>query len=290
MDTGTSFQPTTLFLRSADASAWETQTNDTFGTALFQAWMLTMNVTVDTTKQYKFGKNTSTIRYDPLEPLRRPKGIRVNRVVIPDVMPTFSSSNNVLKCIAISKNHPSVAHVEFNVTLPLTKRYLNYADVASEINTQVSAQNALFSCTVDGNGILTLASTNAATHYLRVVEDNKKLGMDYPPTQGTSLHNISAPSPIILSPTRCAYIRSKTLGVTSGHMTNEHHDILAMIPCHQDVNGFGGSIVYNNPNTQTYLNIKQKMYDTLEFELLDEDLNPLNLRRHDWHMELSFVY
>ena len=290
MDTGTSFQPTTLFVRSQDAAAWETKSEDAFGTAFFQAWMQTMNVTVDTTKQYKYGKNTSTIRYDPLEPIRRPKGVRVNRVVIPDTMPTFSSSNNVLKCIAISKNHPSVAHVEFNVTLPLTKRYLNYADIASEINTQVSAQNALFSCTVDGNGILTLASATAATHYLRVTEDNKKLGMDYPPVEGSSIHNIISPSPIVLSPTRCAYIRSRTLGVTSGHMTNEHHDILAMIPCHQDVNGYGGSIVYNNPNTQTYLNIKQKMYDSLDFELLDENLNPLNLRRHDWHMELSFVY
>jgi hypothetical protein len=73
-------------------------------------------------------------------------------------------------------------------------------------------------------------------------------------------------------------------------MTNENHDIIAMIPMHQEVNAYGGSIIYNNPNTQTYLNIKQKMYDTLEFELLDEDLKPLNLRRHDWHMELSFVY
>jgi len=290
MDAGTSFQPTTLFLRSTDAAAWETQTEDTFGTAFFQAWMQSMNVTVDTSKKYKYGKNTSTIRYDPLESIRRPKGIRVNRAVIPDTMATFSSSNNVLRCIAISKNHPSVAHVEFSVTMPLTKRYLNYADVATEINTQVSAQNALFSCSVDGNGILTLASANAATHYLRVIEDNKKFGMDYPPTQGTSLHNISAPSPIVLSPTRCAYIRSRSLGVTSGHMTNENTDIIACIPMHEDVNGYGGAIIYNNPNNQTYLNIKQKIYDTLEFELLDEDLNPLNLRRHDWHMELSFVY
>ena len=290
MDTGNSFQPTTLFVRSADAAAWETQTEDTVGTAFFQAWMQTMNVTVDTSKQYKYGKNTSTIRYDPLESIRRPKGIRVNRAVIPDTMPTFSSSNNVLKCIAISKNYPSTGHVEFNVTMPLTKRYLNFADIATEIHTQVAAQNALFSCTVDAHGVLTLASSPSATHYLRVVEDNKKFGMDYPPVEGTSIHNIIAPSPIVLSPTRCAYIRSRTLGVTSGHMTNENHDIIAMIPMHQEVNGYGGSIVYNNPNTQTYLNIKQKMYDTLEFELLDEDLKPLNLRRHDWHMELSFVY
>ena len=290
MDTGNSFQPTTLFVRSQDAAAWETKSGDATFQTIFQNWMSYYGVTVDTTKTYRYGKDTSVIRYDPLEPIRRPKGVRVNRVVIPDTMPTFSAANNVLKCIAISKNHPSVAHVEFNITLPLTKRYLNYADIASEINTQVSAQNALFSCTVDGNGILTLASATAATHYLRVSESNKKLGMDYPPVEGSSINNIIAPSPIVLSPTRVAYIRSRTLGVTSGHMTNEHHDILAMIPCHQDVNGFGGSIVYNNPNTQTYLNIKQKMYDTLDFELLDENLTQINLRRHDWHMELSFVY
>lgn len=289
MDSG-HFQPTKFFLRSQDSAEWENSAWDIWFTNLFNTWLTGFGVTVNSTESYKYSKNTSKLHFDFKSPLMNPSGVRVNQVVLPNSIPTFNSSNNTLKMVALSLNHPAVAHQIFSVSLSTTKRYTTYAQVASEINTQVAAINANFSCSVE-DGKLKLQSTSSATHTLAVTEGNQRFGFDYPPIRMPGEYFVYAPSPIVLQPTRVVYIKSDSFGITSSYCSNDAHNIIAQIPMRDTLVDYGGSIVYTNPNPQTLINLNpSNVYPHLDFELLDDNFNQIDLRRHNWSIEMSFTY
>lgn len=289
MDTG-HFAPTKLFIRSQDSAEWEDRAWDVYFTNFFNTWLTALGFTVNSTESYQYSKNTSKLHFDFHSPLMNPSGVRVNQIVLPNSMPTFTTKNNVLKCVALSNNYPAISHAAFTVTLSTTKRYTSYAEVAAEINTQVAAVNANFSCTEE-NGKLRLAWTSGASHQFIVSEGNQRLGFDYPPIPNPGDTFVLAPSPVVLQPTRVVYVKSEAFGITSSYCSNDHHNIIAQVPMKDALVPYGGSIVYTNPNAQTLINLNpSKVYPSLDFELLDDDFNQIDLRRHNWSLELSFTY
>ena len=293
---GATFQPTTLIVRSRDAAVWEHSTEDNQITETWYTYLTNMGVTmsnVDTSILHQFRKNTSKMALELKQPLHRPKGIRINKVVVPNQIATFNDTNKILKLFAKSKV-VGVVDYHITVTMPTNRRFLTYAEVAAEINTQLQTTSSLYSCTADASGKLTITAAANSNHYLIVIEPNSKLGFDYgvPPLPylSSSPIMIVSPSPIILQSTRALYVRSSSFGLTSAHCSDNATDILTMFPYDEDVSSFGGSTSFVNPNMQTYINVTTQIHTMLSFELLDDDLNVVNLRRHNWALEVSFAY
>jgi hypothetical protein len=289
MDTG-HFQPTKLYVRSQDSASWENESGDRFFTNFFNAWLSALGFTVNYTESYQYSKNTSKLHFDFNSPLLHPTGVRVNQIVLPNSFPTFNSTNNTLKLVALSLNYPTISHHAFDVSLSTTKRYTSYAQVAADINTQVAAVNYNFSCSEE-NGILKLHWASGSTHMFIVSEGNQRLGFDYPPIPNPGDLFVAAPSPIVLQPTRVVYVKSEAFGITSSYCSNNAHNIIAQIPMKDALVEYGGSIVYTNPNPQTLINLNpNNVYTHLDFELLDDDFNQIDIRRHNWSLEMSFTY
>ena len=136
MDTG-HFQPTRLFIRSQDSASWENAEWDRWFTGIFNTWATALGYTPTSTESYRYSKNTSKLHFDFKAPLVYPTGVRVNQIVLPNSFPTFNSTNNTLKMLALSNNYPAVSHHAFTVTLSTTKRYTTYSEVAADDNTQL---------------------------------------------------------------------------------------------------------------------------------------------------------
>jgi hypothetical protein len=282
------FQPTTFIVRSIDSAAWEYEARDAEWTASWNAYLTSIGATqADQNVIHRYGKTTEKIHLDLKQPLHRPRGIRVNKCIVPRQITTFKDSNKTLKLYAQSYSAGSSSFY-LNITMPTTVRYVTYDEVAAEIDTQLKVSSSLFSCVATSAGKLTISSASTSPYQLAVIEPNARFGFDY--GMVAVFRSTTSPSPVVLQPTRALYIRSRAFGVTSSHASNDATDLIAMIPYEEKVVGFGGTNVYINANTQTYINITPNIYTTLDFELLDDDMERVNLRRHDWQMEISFAY
>tara|TARA_B100001094_G_scaffold327215_1_gene384880 strand:+ start:337 stop:1194 length:858 start_codon:yes stop_codon:yes gene_type:complete len=282
------FQPTTFIVRSLDSAAWEYETRDAEWTTSWNNYLNTIGATqTDQSVIHRFGQTSEKIHIDLKQPLHMPRGIRVNKSIVPHQMATFKDSNKTLKLYAQSLTTGSSAFY-LTITMPTTVRYVTYAEVAAEIDTQLKTSSSLFSCAANSSGKLTISSASTSPYQLSVIEPNAKFGFDY--GMVAVLRSTTAPAPVVLQPTRALYIRSRSFGVTSSHASNDATDLIAMMPYEEQIVGFGGASVYLNPNTQTYINIIPNIYNVLEFELLDDEMERVNLRRHHWQMELSFAY
>lgn len=285
---GATFQPTTFIVRSLDSAAWESEIRDAAWTLSWNNYLSSIGATqADQAVIHKYGRITSKIHLDLKQPLHRPRGVRLNKCIVPHQMPTFKESNKTLKIFAQSLSAGSSSYY-FDVNMPTNVRYVTFDEVAAEIDTQLKGSSSLYSCVATSAGRITISSTSASPYQLVVIEPNAKFGFDY--GMVAVLRSTTSPSPVVLQPTRAFFVRCRAFGVTSAHTSNNATDILAMVPYEEKVVGFGGSSVFVNPNTQSYLNITQTTHTALDFELLDDDMETVNLRRHDWSMELSFAY
>ena len=63
-----------------------------------------------------------------------------------------------------------------------------------------------------------------------------------------------------------------------------------MVPWKEDVDEFSGDLVYEYQRDANFVNLLKSQHSQLDFELLDDDMQPVNLKQKHWALELSLIY
>ncbi len=283
------FQPSLYWISSKDAAEWTDQAQDAITSQAFHTYLngLVPGAT-DGTTVWDYTRNFSKIALALPEPLHEPIAMRINKLGLPDSIPTFKEANRRLDIIAISTT-AGVNDLTFSVNMDINKRYISVAEVATDINTQLQAQSPQFSCTSDiATQKITLVSAHP-DYSLRNRNANPKLGFTGPLLVFGK--NVTGNAPVNLTPTMFVYVRSKSFGRTSAQISGTgDQDIVAQIPYQENVSHIGGNMYYESSKDATFINLVKRVYQQLDFELLDDDREVVRLLSQDWSMEVSFLY
>lgn len=278
------FRPSLYWVASQDAATWDNRPLDVALSNTFHNLYpgLTSN------EIWEYTRNSAKLSLVLPEPLHEPRAVRINKLYLPNSIPTFKPSNNTMRCIAIGAN--SNIDVPFTITMDTTTRYTSITEVAALIDTQLKAVDPAWTCTGDvGTQKITMLS-NSANFGLRNLEDNFKLGFTGPITN-LNPQGITGNAPVNLMPTLCVYVSCPTFGRTTGQISGTGtQTIIGQVPYKRERGTMGGNIYYETSLDACFVNLPRKMYTTLDFELLNDDREQLMLNKQNWSMELSFLY
>jgi hypothetical protein len=278
------FKPSLYWVASQDAATWDNRPLDMALSRTFHA----LYPGLTSGEIWEYTRNSAKLSLVLPEQLHEPRAVRINKLYLPNSIPTFKPSNSTMRCIAIGST--GVADVQFTIIMDTTTRYTTVVEVAAFIDTQLKAVDPAWSCAGDvGTQKLTMVS-NSANFSLRNLEDNFKLGFTGPITT-LNPQGITGNAPVNLMSTLCVYVSCPTFGRTSGQISGAgSQHIIGQVPYKRERGTMGGNIYYETSLDACFVNLPKKMYGTLEFELLDDDREQLMLNKQNWSMELSFLY
>ena len=285
---GGGFTPSLLYIRSKDGSNWMHQGVDEVLSAAWNNYLQSQGLATSN-QVWKYSVKPSKIIWDSKRPIQDPRGVRVNKAVIPNSIPTFSESNYQLQIMAFTQT-VGLTHMSVTINMPRDRRFVTAAEVAAEINSQLLTwqPGGNFTCTADAETRRLSFNSTHANYSIRNVSENVKLGLLGPVfsiSKGFMAH-----APVDLKPTQFIYIKSQCFKSNSAHMSNEREDIIAMIPWKESVGEFGGDLVYECARDANFVTLLETQHNQLDFELLDDDMQPVDLKQKHWALELSLIY
>lgn len=282
------FTPSLLYIRSKDGSGWQHQGTDEVISKAWNDYLASLGVAV-TNEVWAYSVKPSKIIWDSVQPIEQPRAVRVNKVIVPNSIATFSESNYQLKLMAFTTTS-GLTHMQTTISMPRDRRFVTVAEVATEINAQLLTwqPGGNFTCTADAETRKLTFTCTHANYTLRNISDNPKLGFLGPVFAfGQSF---MGHTPVDLKPTQCLYIKSDCFKNNSAHMSTEQENIIAMVPWKEDVDEFSGDLVYECQRDANFVNLLKSQHSQLDFELLDDDLQPVDLKQKHWALELSLIY
>lgn len=274
-------KPDKIIIRSEDSEEYTQAINSL--TEVINTQLATVGVITE--EQYYYGE-TSSLTHDLERFLEKPSSLCLRKVVIPAGIPSFNNTNNKLRCMKRHKTD-STQHQRFEVTMPLTKAYTEYADFNTDFNASLqSAGSSNFSSGISAHGVLVLTSSDA-NYDIWVIERNIKFGFLFPyfPVLSSSVGGATC---VQLAQTKVIYIETNI--ETENYVSNASTKISTFIPYTQDVKTLkAGSFSWTNPSDFFY-KIQAANYDRIRIRFLDDFMNPMNFNFQPCAIELDVLY
>lgn len=230
-------------------------------------------------------ETSSNFTYSFNEDISRVTEIIINNVEIPFSFYTINSTNNVL-----------IITVSGTQTITLTEGNYTATSLSAELQTQLEANGTIGALTpvvsfISNQLKFKIEMTSA---FVVVSESDNALSTlsSFIGFQSSSASSISNISDSVINLAGTSYIRIVSEYLTDAINTktmfadNSHQDTLIIVPA----NGSSGDIINLEPKTPLRLShkITIKTSDVIDFQLLDQYGNELNLNGLDWSMQLIF--
>lgn len=228
-----------------------------------------------------FKTTSARMVHDMSRFLEKPTQMRISKVSIPGNISSFNSSNNTLRMFKYHTSDPT-QNAFFNISMSTNLVY-NYQSFNTEFNTRLQLENSNFSSNINSEGYLFITSTDA-NFFPMVIEANPKFGFVHP-MAGITTNTFGNHLPVRLNQTSKIFVRTNL----QPNIYNSNQDTKIITFFGYPNENIVGDFTYENKN-DNFISVQSTDMQSIEIELLDDNLNLLNFQRLPVSVEIDLKY